>query len=264
MGTSVKLVFIYFLMQILGALFAAPIGLVYGYVVYGRLAVAEIQPMLMSMAMLFGFLFMGLYLWRKGYLKNDGRLYSPVSVSYLVISLIAGWGIIFLVDFVVSGLHFLPDWLDSTFEALQSDVLGLLCITLLGPILEEFLFRGAITKVLLRKYDPWTAILLSGLIFGIFHINPAQVVGACLSGFLLAWLYYRTGSLIPGILIHILNNTLSVYLSVTYPDADTVRELLGESVYPVCLGFGILLLIFSLLMLNKYKLPDTDIKNLEL
>lgn len=124
--------------------------------------------------------------------------------------------------------------------------------------MEELLFRGAITKILLRKYDPRTAILLSGLVFGIFHINPAQVVGACLSGFLLAWLYYRTGSLIPGMLIHILNNTLSVYLSVAYPDADTVRELLGESVYPVCLGSSILLLAFSLLMLNKYKLPDTD------
>lgn len=258
MKTSVKLVLVYFLMQILGALLVAPVGLIYGYVVYNRLAVAEIQPMLTSLSMLSGFLFMGLYLWRKGYLKNDGRLYSPVSASYLTISLIAGWSVIFLVDFVVSGLRFLPDWLESTFKTMQSNALGLLCITLLGPVLEELLFRGAITKILLRKYDPRTAILLSGLVFGIFHINPAQVVGACLSGFLLAWLYYRTGSLIPGMLIHILNNTLSVYLSVAYPDADTVRELLGESVYPVCLGSSILLLAFSLLMLNKYKLPDTD------
>ena len=36
-------------------------------------------------------------------------------------------------------------------------------------VLEELLFRGAITKELLRRYSPAKAILFSGLIFGIFH-----------------------------------------------------------------------------------------------
>ncbi|ADV42986.1 CPBP family intramembrane glutamic endopeptidase [Bacteroides helcogenes] len=264
MKTSIKLVLINFLMQILGAMLAAPFGLIYGYVVYGRLGVAEVQPIFMGLAMLFGFLFMGIFLWRAGYLKNDGRLYSPVSVLYLAVSLVAGASAIFLVDFVMSGLSFLPDWMHSTFDVLQSNVLGLLCITLLGPILEELLFRGAVTKVLLHKYSPWTAILLSGLIFGIFHINPAQVVGACLSGFLFAWLYYRTGSLIPGILIHILNNTLSVCLSVVYPDVENTHELLGDPAYLICLLVAILLLLLSLMILNKYKLPDTNITITEL
>lgn len=53
----------------------------------------------------------------------------------------------------------------------------------------------AITSVV-AKYSPVKAIILSALIFGIFHINPAQVVGAIV-GCLVAWLYYKTGSLVP-------------------------------------------------------------------
>ena len=87
---------------------------------------------------------------------------------------------------------FLPNLLDQTFDILQSGWLGILCISVLGPVLEELLFRGAITKELLRRYSPAKAILFSGLIFGIFHLNPVQIIGACLIGFLLAWLYYKT------------------------------------------------------------------------
>ena len=154
----------------------------------------------------------------------------------------------------MSVLTFLPNWMEQTFDILQSGWLGILCIAVLGPILEELLFRGAITKVLLKKYSPVKAILISGLIFGIFHINPAQVVGACFSGFLFAWLYYRTGSLISCILIHILNNSLSVYLALNYPDVDTTVQLLGEPVYLICLAVAVGLFLLSLKKLNEYKL----------
>ena len=75
----------------------------------------------------------------------------------------------------MSHLTFLPDWLSDTFDLLQSGWLGIIC-SYIGTHFEELLFRGAITKVLLKKYNPLVAILISGLIFGIFHMNPAQVV----------------------------------------------------------------------------------------
>ena len=118
------------------------------------------------------------------------------------------------------------------------------------------LFRGAITKVLLRKYNPVKAIILSALIFGIFHINPAQVVGATLSGILFAWLYYKTGSLVPGILIHILNNGLSVFLSLYYPDVEYTSDLLGEPAYWICLAGAVVLFAVSYRVMNSYRLPD--------
>lgn len=261
MKTAIKLVLIYFLMQILGALAAAPFGLIYIYTVYGRLDADKAQTVIMGVAMLLGFIFMGIYLWRKGYLKNDGHLYSPVSVSYLGLNIVAGVSAIFLIDFLMSHLAFLPDLMKQTFDVLQSGWLGILCIALLGPILEELLFRGVITKTLLQKYSPVKAIIISGLIFGIVHLNPAQVIGACFFGCLFAWLYYRTGSLIGCILIHILNNSFSVWLSLNYADADTMSQLIGEPLYIICLVAFVLLLLLSLRMLNKYKISDMNNTN---
>lgn len=234
MKTAIKLVLIYFVMQILAALLVMPFAMLYSYAVSGTIDAASVIALAPSM--LLGFVGMGGYLWKKGYLKDDGRIWSPVSVAYLGWSIIIGLSTIFLIDFVMSRLSFLPDWMGATFDVLQSGWLGIICISVLGPVLEEMLFRGAITKVLLQRYSPVKAIILSALVFGIFHINPAQVAGAILSGGLFAWLYYKTGSLIPGILIHILNNSLSVFLSLHYPDVKYTSDLLGEPAYWSCLA----------------------------
>lgn len=260
MKIAIKLVLIYFLMQILGAMAATPLGLIYTYIIEGILDTDKAQVVILPLAMLLGFLFMGLYLWKKKYLTGDRALYSLLSISYIFWSLIIGMSSVFLIDFLMSRLTFLPDWMSATFDVLQSGWLGIFCIAVLGPILEEMLFRGAITKVLLKAYSPTKAILISGLIFGVFHLNPVQIVGGCLSGFLFAWLYYRTGSLFPGILIHILNNSLSVYLTRTYPKIDNTSELLGEPTYLICLIVSVLLFILSLKILSTHK--RTEIKQI--
>ena len=254
MKTAIKLVLIYFVMQILAALLVMPFAMLYSYAVSGTIDAASVIALAPSM--LLGFVGMGCYLWKKGYLKDDGRIWSPVSVAYLGWSIIIGLSTIFLIDFVMSRLSFLPDWMGATFDVLQSGWLGIICISVLGPVLEEMLFRGAITKVLLQRYSPVKAIILSALIFGIFHINPAQVAGAILSGGLFAWLYYRTGSLIPGILIHILNNT--VFLSLHYPDVKYTSDLLGEPAYWSCLAVAAVLFAVSCKVMNSYRLPATD------
>ena len=159
---------------------------------------------------------------------------------------------------VMSELTFLPDLLDQTFDLLQSGWLGILCISVLGPILEELLFRGAITKELLRRYSPAKAILLSGLIFGIFHLNPAQIISACLIGFLLAWLYCKTRSLMACILIHIMNNGLSVYLSLKHPEIEDMTHLLRNPYAVVWVVVFIVLLLLSLKKLNKYNMSETN------
>ncbi|RGM49864.1 MULTISPECIES: CPBP family intramembrane glutamic endopeptidase [Bacteroides] len=259
MKTAIKLVLLYFLMQILAALVVGPFSMLYVYIADGALNSDKAEEIGLAPTMLLGFVFMGIYLWRKNYLTDDKRLYSPLTASYLVWSLLAGLSTIFLISALVSQLSFLPDWLNQTFSVLQSGWLGIVCISVLGPILEELLFRGAITKALLRKYSPVKAILISGLIFGLFHVNPAQVVSAALIGFFLAWLYYKTRSLVPCILIHILNNSLSVYLNLKYPEVEELSDLMGNTSFLIFLLVSVLLLFLSLKKLNEYKLSDINI-----
>ena len=112
------------------------------------------------------------------------------------------------------------------------------------------MFRGAITHALLQQYNPTKAILISALLFGVFHINPAQILPAFLIGILLAWTYYKTGSLIPCILMHVLNNSLSVYLSIKYPEAENMDDLINGTPYLIVLFGSILLFIGIILTMN--------------
>lgn len=226
MKTALKLVFIYYGMQLLTAFLI--LMFCYVYLLLNKMDISHAEQMIVSPSLFAAILLMGYYLWKKGYISTERKNWSIVSYSYLLLTALITLSGIWLLDLLMSEIK-IPDLLKESFDVLQGGWLGIISISLLGPILEELLFRGAITKVLLERFSPLKAILISGLIFGVFHLNPAQVVGASFIGFLLAWIYYRTRSLIPCILIHIINNSLSVYLSVKYPQTENLSTLVGEN-----------------------------------
>ena len=100
---------------------------------------------------------------------------------------------------------------------------GYVAVGILAPLAEEVVFRGAILRTLLgimSKKNHWVAIMISAAIFGIVHANLAQFINALLMGLILGWMYYRTGSLVPGILLHWVNNTMAYVLSNIMPQSD--------------------------------------------
>jgi len=233
MKKSIILVLIYFAMQFAAMALAYGVGMVYFYasgednVDYRIMAELMITPTLVL-----GFIFMGIYLWRAGYLKPAKELWNMLTPAHWGWTALLGAALIFILDTLMGLLDFLPDMMEDTFEAIENGWVGILGIAVLGPILEEMLFRGAITRELQKHYSEIVTIILSGLIFGLFHINPAQVIPAMFIGFLLAWLYVKTKSLIPGIIVHIMNNSLSCYFSAAYPEATNVTDILN---FPVIL-----------------------------
>ncbi len=112
----------------------------------------------------------------------------------------------------------------------------------MGPIIEEIGFRGLILGGLLKmRCRPWIAILISALVFASLHGFGAIFVTAVLFGILVGWLYWRTGSIIPGIIIHIVNNSL------------TAIDLIGQShvILWLILIVGLLLLAYGLWWFGK-------------
>lgn len=229
MKTAIKLLLIYLGFQLAGA-FAAMIPVsIYSLIEYGN--VDNISTMALAPAMFLAFIFMTIYLWKSGYISTDKRTWSPVSGTYLILATIICLASIVIIEYVQWLMPWLPNIMEHSFDVLQSGWLGILSISIFGPIVEELMFRGAITRVLLKKYNPATAITLSALVFGIFHINPVQIVTATLIGLLLAWIYYKTASLIPCILIHVVNNSLSVFFSLRYPEMKVTWELFTGTGY---------------------------------
>jgi membrane protease YdiL (CAAX protease family) len=88
----------------------------------------------------------------------------------------------------------------------------ILLIVFAAPISEEICFRGMLYGGLRERLPPLAAALLAGLIFGGLHAltGITAVPPLIFFGFLLALLYERTGSIVPCILLHMLNNSVAL------------------------------------------------------
>ena len=131
-------------------------------------------------------------------------------------------------------------------QVLESD-LGLAftvgMLALVPAVCEEVLFRGYAQRQFERAAGPAGGILLSGVLFGLYHLRPSQVLPLIVIGLFLAYLTWRTGSLWPAILVHLLHNGIAVVASHVVqgrPDLD-VQSLEGMTVpwYVVLGGFVI-------------------------
>ena len=123
----------------------------------------------------------------------------------------------------------LPNIVEGEFDMIMKDRWGYLVVGLLAPLAEEMVFRGAVLRSLLRwKENPWIGIVISAVLFAVIHMNPAQMPHAFLIGLLLGWLYYRTDSIVPGVVYHWVNNTVAYVMYNLYPNPDlTLVELFG-------------------------------------
>lgn len=140
-------------------------------------------------------------------------------------------------------------------------VFTILTVSVLAPLLEELIFRGAVEREFLKSYSPPVAILLSALMFGAIHQNLWQMVPAFLYGIIFGWLYYKFRNIWITIGLHSLNNTLSVVLA--YAMRDDVgrallpfREVVGNDLifWPIII-VAIIIFVFSIYIIDR-KLGD--------
>lgn len=110
-----------------------------------------------------------------------------------------------------------PQWLAELLKGIlggETSLWGTIwLLVIVAPLTEEFLFRGLILRGFLSRYSVRKAILVSALLFGAFHLNPWQFVGATPLGIIFAWWVVETRSLIPCLFGHALNNALPALLT---------------------------------------------------
>lgn len=132
----------------------------------------------------------------------------------------------------------------ALFESVMREPWGYVALGILAPVAEEFVFRGGLLRTILsmmrvsgwetgryvaptgssasgectgRAWAPWLAIAFSALLFGVVHMNWAQGTHGFIMGLLLGWLYYRTGSMVPGIVVHWVNNSVAYLMFKLLP-----------------------------------------------
>ncbi len=189
-----------------------------------------------------------LFIHLTGLFRLRWSLFRSIAPMPLFYSTVLVFTSMFALNIFVQWLP-LDNILEDELNGMSRTLIGAFTISLLAPLLEEVMFRGAIQGYMLRRLrSPWLAIAVSALVFGLFHMNPVQVVYATLLGAIFGWMYYRTGSLMSVIAGHVLNNTFATLTTLAL-GAESETELL-ESYVPqgAALGIEIAMFLFFALL----------------
>ena len=84
-------------------------------------------------------------------------------------------------------------------------------VGILGPIAEEIFFRGFMYNAIKKKMGILCALTLSSFLFALLHAHLVGFLPIMVLGLLLAYLYEKTGSLVPCITVHIIHNSVMVF-----------------------------------------------------
>lgn len=116
----------------------------------------------------------------------------------------------------------IPDWLQMgaldmiSGALLEGPVIGrilmVLAVTLAAPVCEELVFRGALWGLLERAAPGWVVWLFTSALFALYHLDPVHVILVFPVGLLIGWMRLTSGSILPSILLHFINNTFAVVL----------------------------------------------------
>ena len=108
--------------------------------------------------------------------------------------------------------------LEMLYEAKGTKLLFILTalVTIIGPIAEELFFRGFAYPVFRKKIGVRNAILVVSFIFAMLHMNIVSFFPILALGILLAYLYEKTGSIIPSIAVHIIHNSAVIFFVFLY------------------------------------------------
>lgn len=163
-----------------------------------------------------------LYLFRRSLYTNSD--YVPSSThrkrsQVAILACILGTMALNLLSEMVA----LPNIMEEQMMAMCREPWGMLAIAIGAPLGEEVMFRwGIMGHMLRRNVSAPLAIVVSSVLFGLLHMNPAQVFFATVMGIMLGILYCRSGNLFWPFLLHFLNNSVAC-LQVWFM-GDKVRD----------------------------------------
>ncbi|MEK6764803.1 MAG: type II CAAX endopeptidase family protein [Planctomycetota bacterium] len=126
-----------------------------------------------------------------------------------------------VVDFVLRMFGIAPEQQDIINKILNEDSFGVLTFMfffgmLAAPVVEELLFRGFLQSAVRTTFGKLKAILISGFLFALIHLNAHVFLQIFILGLLLAYLFEKTGSLIAPITVHICHNTATLAFLISF------------------------------------------------
>ena len=123
-------------------------------------------------------------------------------------------------------------------------IVTLLVVAGSAGLCEEILFRGFIMRSY-ERLDQWKAILISGLLFGMFHLNIMNLIGPVILGMVIGYIVIRTNSLWMGIYAHMLNNAVALVLTRVVALIPDTGEVVEPVTLEMIIAAGVLLMVVA-------------------
>ncbi len=189
---------------------------------------------------------------------------KPYNITAAFLAVVAGLGICMGANIVTSYITLIMEAfgvkLTSPDVAMPSGAMGVIIIivrvVLCAALTEEICLRGYVMGNL-RPYGDKFAIIVSSIMFAAIHGNLVQAPFALIAGAAIGYFSIKTGTVWTGIIIHALNNLISVFISyaVDILPEETVTAIYGALLYGLIILGGVALVLFKLLTSGE-KLRD--------
>lgn len=158
--------------------------------------------------------------WRKRGTRKDLGLISDDLIYNLFMG-VAGGAVLAVVIWIMGLIVFWifgpppPQDIEKLLTGVKSGgdlLLPFISVAVLAPLSEEIYFRGMVFPVVRARFGPAAGMLLSGLFFGALHMDIYRVLPISAMGFVLAYFYERTGSLVTPIIAHSAWNSIMLLI----------------------------------------------------
>ncbi len=174
-------------------------------------------------------------------LTNDYKKYKKqtnTKINYFYLTIL---GVILSLMYNVFAYYLNFVLKTSLFDNSNNIAITLLSTGILGPIIEELMFRGIIYNELKSKYSNMKSILITTIFFAIIHINIIQILYALIIGFILIFVYEKYNNIKAPIILHMASNiTTTLFLPLLIKNN-------------LIINYGIFIFsLILLIMLKKY------------
>lgn len=145
-------------------------------------------------------------------LKKEKINISSIKKNNLIIYIMLGICLSLSYNLLLCGINKI-NYFTNLYDSVNKNVfVELLTTGILGPILEELIFRGVVYEKLKTFNKKSTSMFITGVLFGLFHGNIIQFIYAFLLNFVLVKSYEKENSILAPILIHICANSVITLL----------------------------------------------------
>ena len=190
-----------------------------------------------------------------GFVRRGTKVRIKEIIGYksilAVISMVIGLQFLITAGFVIATELFpnvIEDYMQLMTDSglVDNQLIMIVYAILIGPVLEELCMRG-VTFGFLEKSNikPFFIILISGILFGVMHLNLVQGIYASVLGFFLGYMRYKYRSIKITIVMHILFNFMG-----TYGEMLMEKLNLSNGANLILGGISLFVLLFAVLLVN--------------